>query len=160
MSLRDSAFSRQVSNSSDSWAYSECVVPHVRTPDPSPGFQESTIIFRRYTTLHAFVVTAVFAFSAVFIGISASKHTSAQAKCVTDFFPVDSRCAVVFHLSCHYAHIMDSTTSTALTGSDSEGTLLCNIFTWVGVGTMAGLWVIMAIFHVRPDFSRTNSFAL
>ncbi|KAF8591936.1 hypothetical protein K439DRAFT_1325482 [Ramaria rubella] len=98
-------------------------------------FRESTIIFRRYTTLHLFIVTAVFAFSAVFIGISASKHTTATSKCVTTFFPVDP-----------------TATATPLTGSDSEGKLLCNIFTWVGVGTLGGLWLILAIFHAYLFF--------
>lgn len=53
--------------------------------------QESTIIFRRYTTLHSMILLAVFIFSAVFIGISASKHDAAAAKCVKTFFPVDPR---------------------------------------------------------------------
>jgi len=93
-------------------------------------FRESTVAFRRYTTLHSMITLGIFIFSAVFIGISASKHNTAQAKCVTDFFPADS-----------------STTATALTGSDSEGKLLCNIFTWVGVGIMGGLWLVLGLFH-------------
>jgi len=93
-------------------------------------FRESTIIFRRYTTLHSMIIVAVFAFSAAFIGVSASKHSTAAAKCVTTFFAPDP-----------------GATATALTGSDSEGKLLCNIFTWVGVGVLGGLWVILAIFH-------------
>ncbi|KAF8528102.1 hypothetical protein BU17DRAFT_39191 [Hysterangium stoloniferum] len=98
-------------------------------------FRESTIIFRRYTTLHSIIMIAVFAFSASFIGVSASRHNTASSKCVTTFFPPDP-----------------SAQATALTGSDSEGKLLCNIFTWVGVGTLAGLWVVLAIFHLYLYF--------
>ncbi|KIJ38437.1 hypothetical protein M422DRAFT_176537 [Sphaerobolus stellatus SS14] len=97
--------------------------------------RESTVMFRRYTTLHSMILLAVFTFSAVFIGISASKHSTAQAACITTFFPADS-----------------GATETALTGSDSEGKLLCNIFTWVGVGIMGALWVILAIFHAYLYF--------
>ena len=51
-----------------------------------------------------------------------------------------------------HPRIVNSATATSLTGSSTEGNLLCNIFTWVGVGTLAGLWVVLGIFHVsnRP----------
>lgn len=110
--------------------------------------QESTIIFRRYTTLHLFTLTAVFSFAAVFIGISASKHSTAAANCITNFFPVDARYVSISFIALHLYLRPDSTTATALTGSDSEGKLLCDIFTWVGVGTLGGLWLVLAIFHV------------
>jgi len=51
-------------------------------------FRESTIIFRRYTTLHSMIMIAVFAFSASFIGVSASRHNTAASKCVTTFSPL------------------------------------------------------------------------
>jgi hypothetical protein len=35
----------------------------------------------------------------------------------------------------------------------SEGETLCEIFPWVDVGVMGGLWVIMAILHVRISLS-------
>lgn len=60
--------------------------------------QESTIIFRRYTTLHLFIVTGLFSFSAVFIGISASKHNTAAAQCVQSFFPTSSRYACLLSI--------------------------------------------------------------
>ncbi|KAF8514486.1 hypothetical protein JB92DRAFT_3082994 [Gautieria morchelliformis] len=96
---------------------------------------ESTITFRRYTTLHLFIVTAIFAFSAVFIGISASKHSTATTNCIATFFPTDP-----------------TVTTTALTGSQNEGRLLCNIFTWVGLGTLGGLWLVLGIFHAYLFF--------
>lgn len=59
--------------------------------------------------------------------MSAVKHADAKAQCITDFFSGD--------------------------GTSSEGDTLCNIFAWVDIGIMGGLWVILAIFHVGQSFS-------
>lgn len=86
-------------------------------------------MFRRYTTIHIMVTIAAFAVSLTWIIISASKHSTAASDCENDFF----------------ATANSSTASSTL----NEGETLCNIFTWVDVGLMGGLWVILAIMQVR-----------
>ena len=56
--------------------------------------------------------------------MSATRHSTAKAKCITDFF------------------------TTGGNSSASEGETLCEIFSWVDVGIMGGLWVILAALHV------------
>lgn len=79
-------------------------------------------MYRRYTTLHLLITVAAFSIAAVWIAISAARHKQAKAQCETDFFP---------------------------TNSESEGGTLCNIFPWVDIGLMGGLWVLLAIVQVR-----------
>lgn len=79
-------------------------------------------MYRRYVTLHSMITVAAFAVAAVWIAISASRHSTAQTNCENTFF--------------------GSTTNT-------EGTTMCNIFGWVDVGIMGGLWVLFAIAQVR-----------
>ena len=79
-------------------------------------------MYRRYATLHLLATIAAFSVAAVWIAISASRHSQAKTKCTTDFFPINS---------------------------DSEGDTLCDIFPWVDVGIMGGLWVLLAIVQVR-----------
>lgn len=57
--------------------------------------------------------------------MSATRHSTAKAKCITDFF------------------------TDANGASSSEGDTLCNIFPWVDVGIMGGLWVLLAALLVR-----------
>jgi len=85
--------------------------------------QEKAILFRRYTTLHIMLTLAAFAVAAVWIAISASRHSTAQNACESEFFPSTSQ---------------SSETS-------SEGQTLCNVFAWADIGIMAGLWAILAI---------------
>jgi len=82
--------------------------------------KESTILYRRYVTLHAIATIAAFSVSAVWIILSGTRHTAAQSKCERDFFPESDA---------------DNT---------SEGKVLCNIFSWVDVGIMAVLWIFLA----------------
>ncbi|KAF7339389.1 hypothetical protein MSAN_02152800 [Mycena sanguinolenta] len=86
--------------------------------------QEKSILFRRYITLHSLVTTAGFSVALAWIILSATKHSTAQANCITDFFTDVS------------------------SEAKSEGQTLCNIFPWVDVGVMGGLWVIMAAMHI------------
>ncbi|KAL4242154.1 hypothetical protein ABKN59_001866 [Abortiporus biennis] len=79
---------------------------------------ERPILYRRYSTLHMLITIAAFSVAAVWIILSAVRHKQANAKCLADFFT-------------------DSTTS--------EGNTLCDIFPWVDVGIMGGLWVLLAI---------------
>lgn len=91
-------------------------------------------MFRRYTTVHIFTTVAGFAVALTWIIISASRHNTALTKCENNFFaPTDS-------------------TSATATSTAGEGETLCNIFAWVDVGLMGGLWVVMAIMQVRHPF--------
>ncbi|KAJ4001017.1 hypothetical protein F5050DRAFT_1561732 [Lentinula boryana] len=85
---------------------------------------EKHILFRRYITFHGLIIVAAFALAAAWIIISASKHSTAESNCIADFF-----------------NTTDST-------EQSEGNTLCNIFPWVDVGIMAGIWVWLAIMHI------------
>lgn len=85
-------------------------------------------MFRRYTTLHIMITVAGFAVALTWIIISATKHNTALNDCENDFFS-------------------DDTSGTGSTSLD-EGQTLCNIFTWVDVGLMGGLWVVLAIMQV------------
>ncbi|KAI0963777.1 hypothetical protein AcW1_000756 [Taiwanofungus camphoratus] len=88
-------------------------------------WSERPITFRRYTTLHLLITIAAFSVAAVWIALSAARHSHAEATCEATFFPENS-----------------SITS-------SEGQTLCNVFSWVDVGLMGGLWVLLAIVQVR-----------
>jgi hypothetical protein len=84
---------------------------------------EKPILFRRYVTLHSLVAIAAFSVSAVWIILSATSHTAARTRCERDFFP--------------------STGDTS-----SEGKILCDIFPWVDIGLMGGLWLLLAILQL------------
>ena len=85
-------------------------------------------MFRRYTTLHIMVTVAGFAIALTWIIISATKHNTALNDCLNNFFADDN---------------------SGSSETVGEGNTLCNIFTWVDVGLMGGLWVILAIMQVR-----------
>ncbi|KZT30464.1 hypothetical protein NEOLEDRAFT_1126019 [Neolentinus lepideus HHB14362 ss-1] len=105
-------------------------------------YQDKSILFRRYTTLHIMLTTAAFSVAAVWVIISASRHSTAESQCRTDFF------------------------ANATTGPEaSESQTLCNIFPWVDVGLMGGLWVVMAIaqfyfYFIVSSFGRTQREAI
>ncbi|KAH0838366.1 hypothetical protein J3R83DRAFT_6646 [Lanmaoa asiatica] len=82
--------------------------------------QEKAIMYRRYVTLHTGACIAVFAIAAVWIIISAARHSTAQSNCEATFFPASG-------------------------STSSEGRTLCDIFSWVDVGVMAAAWVFFAL---------------
>ncbi|KAI0307796.1 hypothetical protein B0F90DRAFT_1677318 [Multifurca ochricompacta] len=82
--------------------------------------QEKPVLFKRYTALHSLVTVAAFSIAAVWIAISASRHSTAKSNCEQKFF-------------------------TAATDLTSEGETMCEIFPWVDIGLMGGLWVLLAI---------------
>jgi hypothetical protein len=90
-------------------------------------------MFRRYATLHGFLTLAAFAVAAVFIGISASQHNSATTSCEHGFF---------------------SSTQDPTGASNEEGQIICNIFTWVGLGLLGGLWAVLGIAQVKGHVYR------
>ncbi|KAF8642414.1 hypothetical protein AX16_009679 [Volvariella volvacea WC 439] len=90
--------------------------------------QERTIMFRRYVTLHSLLSLATFAVAGAWIGISAGRHQDAKSRCLEDFFP-----------------------STPDQGPN-EGETLCEIFPWVDIGIMGGIWLILAIMQTYLYF--------
>jgi hypothetical protein len=86
--------------------------------------QEKPDLFRRYAQLNNLATLGAFSVVSAWIIISATSHSKANTRCQKDFFPTP-----------------DGNTS-------SLGETLCNIFPWVDVGIMGGLWVILAIMQV------------
>ncbi|KAJ7777500.1 hypothetical protein DFH07DRAFT_876712 [Mycena maculata] len=86
--------------------------------------QEKTILFRRYISLHLLAIVAAFSVALAWIILSASRHSTAKANCLSSFF------------------------ANATSQEESEGETLCSIFPYVEVGVMGGLWVIFAALHV------------
>jgi hypothetical protein len=87
--------------------------------------KEKTILYRRYVTLHGLAIMAAFSVAAAWIILSATRHSNAQAKCIQDFF-----------------------SSTGSASNSSEGEALCNIFSWVDIGIMGALWILLAILQL------------
>ena len=96
--------------------------------------KERPTLFRRYVTLHGLALCAAFALAAVWIIISAARHSAATDTCVNDFFTENS--------------LLD------------QGQTLCEIFSWEDVGLMAGLWVLLAIFQVRSAYHQMKKVPL
>ncbi|KAJ7786417.1 hypothetical protein B0H16DRAFT_1490398 [Mycena metata] len=86
--------------------------------------QEKSILFRRYTSLHSLAIVAAFSVALAWIILSLSRHSTAKANCLNNFF------------------------SGANSEQESEGEVLCNIFPWVDIGVMGGLWVLLAALHI------------
>ncbi|KZT05953.1 uncharacterized protein LAESUDRAFT_654583 [Laetiporus sulphureus 93-53] len=90
---------------------------------------ERPSLFRIYVTLHTLITLAAFAVAAVWIIISATRHTTAETNCRTTYY--------------------SGTNTTILT---DEANTLCDIFPWVDIGLMAGLWALMAIMQLYLFF--------
>lgn len=80
--------------------------------------------YRRYVTLHGIVTFLAFSIAATWIILSAVGHDKAKQRCVTNFF------------------------NSASDSTSQEGDALCNIFSWVTVGVMGGLWLMLAVVQV------------
>lgn len=100
------------------------ILPYICRLCPKLSAQEKSTLFRRYITLHLMAIVAAFAIAAAWIIVSASRHSTAQTNCITNFY--------------------NATTTTV----SSEGKTLCNIFPWVDVGIMGGLWAVLGLAHV------------
>jgi len=84
--------------------------------------REKPKMYRWYVSLHSMFTSAAFSVAAVWIVMSAVRHSTAKDRCLADFFGGDPE--------------------------SGQGDTLCTIFPWVDVGIMGGLWVILAIFHI------------
>lgn len=88
-------------------------------------------MYRRYVTLHGLALGAVFFLAGIWIGLSAAGHSKAEAKCIQDFF-----------------------NSTGSASDSSEGEALCSIFSWVDIGIMGALWVMLAVLQASHFIRR------
>jgi len=86
--------------------------------------KEKSILFRRYLSIHTIMILAVFSLAAAWTIVSATRHSTAKSDCINDFF------------------------DTSNSDQADEADTLCQIFPWVDVGIMGGLWVLFAIVHV------------
>jgi len=81
-------------------------------------------LFLAYLRLHAIAMLGAFSVAAVWIILSGTRHSNAQTTC-------------------------ENTLYRGANGTiASEGITLCNIFAWVDVGVMAGLWVLLLILQI------------
>lgn len=94
--------------------------------------QEKSVLFKRYLSLDWFIHIAGFSISAAWIILSAARHSTAQTYCENQFYP---------------------TTSTANSAASLSGSsdTVCNIFSWVDVGIMAGLFVVVLLMQVGAN---------
>ncbi|TRM66184.1 hypothetical protein BD626DRAFT_486968 [Schizophyllum amplum] len=82
---------------------------------------EKTGMFQQYRNLHSVALAALLAIAAAWIIISATGHSKAKTACIDKYFTSDT--------------------------IEEESDTLCEIFTWVDVGIMGGLWVVLAVSH-------------
>lgn len=90
--------------------------------------KEKSVLFKRYLSLDWVITIAAFSIAAAWIIISATRHSTAQANCQTEFYS-------------------NSTTNSAASLAESSDTV-CNIFSWVDVGIMGGLWVVLVLMQL------------
>jgi hypothetical protein len=90
---------------------------------------EKSLLFKRYLSLDWFITIAGFSISAAWIIISATRHSTAQTNCQTDFYSATS------------------TVNTAASLASASDTV-CNIFSWVDVGIMGGLFVVLVLMQL------------
>ncbi|KAK4703973.1 hypothetical protein P7C70_g2242, partial [Phenoliferia sp. Uapishka_3] len=84
-------------------------------------YREKPKLFKTYARANGFLVSIALAIAIAFIGLSAGRHSTAVTKC-------------------------QSTFSSQTTGSTvKSGSEICNIWTWVQVGIMGLLFIILAL---------------
>lgn len=86
-------------------------------------------MFKRYLSADWLITVAGFSISAAWVILSATRHSTAQADCQAEF----------------YSNTSTAGSAASLAGSSDT---VCNIFSWVDVGVMAGLLVVLAIMQV------------
>ncbi|KAF7320424.1 hypothetical protein MKEN_00827200 [Mycena kentingensis (nom. inval.)] len=86
--------------------------------------REKPKLFSTYLTVHSLAATAAFSVGLAWTILSLTRHSTAKAKCLSDFF------------------------ANASEEEKAEGNVLCEVFPWVQAGVMGGLWLIMFIMHV------------
>lgn len=101
-------------------------------------FKEKPALFRKYVTINSIILYLGLSAALAFIGISAGRHQPAVDECESSFF--------------------NSGNQTTTAQADTEGEQICNIFTWVVLGIMGALWVVIFILQVSdlPSLSPPN----
>ncbi|QRW24477.1 hypothetical protein RhiXN_11389 [Rhizoctonia solani] len=92
-------------------------------------FKEKAGLFHKYVMVNSVVVMGAFGVAAAFIAISGTRHNTATDRCQATFFSGNS------------------TASASASSDTGEGRQVCDVFTWVILGLMAGLWVTLAFFQ-------------
>ncbi|KAG9086091.1 hypothetical protein FRC06_003281 [Ceratobasidium sp. 370] len=131
------------------WVIGACILlsPLTSEPQPSPakdleaspGYQKAELgvarktelekagLFRKYVMINSVAVIAAFCVAAAFIAISGTRHSAASDRCQKSFFAGNN---------------------TPGSSDDSgEGEQICEVFTWVILGLMGGLWVSLLSFQ-------------
>lgn len=86
-------------------------------------------MFKRYLSLDWVVTIAGFSISMAWIIASAARHSTAQANCERDYYT-------------------DGSTGNNAASLANASDTVCNIFSWVDVGIMGGLWFVLLIMQV------------
>lgn len=86
--------------------------------------KEKPSLYQRYVTLHGIILCAAFAIAAAWIIVSATRHDTATSNCLQKFFSSDA-------------------------SLQTQGERLCDIFSWVDVGIMGGIWLLLGIVQVK-----------
>ena len=90
-------------------------------------------MFKRYLSLDWFITIAGFSISAAWIILSATRHSTAQTECETEFYS-------------------DTSTANSAASLAESSDTVCNIFSWVEVGIMGGLFVVLLIMQVSVAY--------
>ena len=91
-------------------------------------FKEKPTLFKKYIAFNTAALIVSLSAALAFIGISAGRHQPAVDECSSSFF--------------------SSGNQTTTTQDETEGQQICNIFTWVVLGIMGALWVVLFIIQV------------
>jgi len=97
-------------------------------------FKEKPALFKKYVTFNSIILYLGLSAALAFIAISAGRHQPAVDQCDSSFFGSGNQ-----------------TTTTAQV--DTEGQQICNIFTWVVLGIMGALWVVLFILQTYFTFA-------
>ncbi|KAG8782929.1 hypothetical protein FRC12_020303 [Ceratobasidium sp. 428] len=77
--------------------------------------------------INSIAVIAAFCIAAAFIAISGTRHAAASTRCQTTFFAGNNEAGS--------------------TDNSGEGEQICEVFTWVILGLMGGLWITLLSFQ-------------
>lgn len=95
-------------------------------------YKEKPATFRKYVAVNTAALALAFILALVWIIVSAVKHTSAVDACIEQFITEDSG-------------TNSNQSEVNVTSGSVSGETLCNIFTWVQMGVMGGLWLALLL---------------
>ncbi|KAH8928983.1 hypothetical protein BT69DRAFT_1346211 [Atractiella rhizophila] len=94
-------------------------------------FKEKPAIFRKYTWVNSGLVALTFLIALIWIIVSITNHSDAVDSCSKQFSEQTSG--------------NSSTTVQGFNANDQTGETICKVWTWVQVGVMAFLWVVVGL---------------